>query len=544
MSIELKFMSASTIHHIQVMLKTAPQAETKAIFMAFHNRSVGISPSLASLLADAMYANAPEAQGIWGAVEAKISETARELVPSSTSPVSLEKTSRGFHLGWAPMYTVFRIAIPIVQRACIRSRQTILYCGNALSDGVNEKDYRTYCRNLDEEVNAVIASDNEIPAIFWKNHALTMLGMPSGQKNSQTIYFIDHRKASTLIELKPLPPNSTSMIPERINLAQDTRLTHPQRKQAGIDGVKITRRDTDLHRMLLSEYLMPDEIRMDRLINSGYWATKQPDEHVQRRDVLVIGMAPENTDSLVGTFLKSIWLEMLIRLSKIFVESNLKKSEFRWIHRTSAAPHVTFATLLHNLDLSRIHDRTDEKSRARVLSRAGWYPQILEPRCRFDSPGVHYGQNQNHQPTGVNDWVANALKGQRDLQAWSRQETSATRQVLRIREKHRKLTWHANKPLDFRQYKAVMTILFAPQSQYEQLRGGQWQHEVAPEFSARTGTLVYPLQIIGDGWLWEMRGSLTQFHVDRQSPQAASRLLGDVSSTLIQNIVRGIQLVQ
>lgn len=542
MSIELKFMSASTVHHVQMMLKTAPQGETKAIFMAFHNRSVGISPGLASLLADALYGNAPAAQGIWDAVEAKIAESARELIPSAISPVRSEDSPRAFHLGRAPMYTVFRIAMPIVQRACVRCRQTILYCGNALSDGVNEDDYQTYCRNLSEEVNAVIASDNEIPAIFWKNHALTMLGASADQKNPAAIYFVDHQKASTLVELTPLPPNSTSVIPERINLAQDTRLTHPQRKRAGIDGVKVTRRDTDLHRMLLSEYLMPDEIRMDRLINSGYWATKQPDEHVQRRDVLVMGVAPENTDSLVGAFLKSIWLEVLIRLSKIFVESDLKKSEFRWIQRTRAASPVTFATLLHNLDVSRVHDRTDEKIRAQVLYRSAWYPQMLEPRYWLDSPGVHYGQTQNQVTSDVNDWVANALKGQRDLQAWSRRETGAANHAQRLREKHRKLTWHANKPLDFRQYKAIMTILFAPSSQHEHLSSDRWQHEVAPELSARTGTLVYPPRIIGEGWLWETQGGITPFHMDVQSPEAASRLLGDVSSTLISGIVRGIQL--
>jgi hypothetical protein len=87
-----------------------------------------------------------------------------------------------------------------------------------------------------------------------------------------------------------------------------------------------------------------------------------------------------------------------------------------------------------------------------------------------------------------------------------------------------------------------MTILFAPSSQHELLRNDRWQHEVAPELSARTGTLVYPPRIIGEGWLWETQGGITPFHVDIQSPEAASRLLGDVSSTLISGIVRGIQL--
>ena len=102
-----------------------------------------------------------------------------------------------------------------------------------------------------------------------------------------------------------------------------------------------------------------------------------------------------------------------------------------------------------------------------------------------------------------------------------------------------------NKPLDLKKYRAIVTLLFVSGDSHDAMRG-DWRGSLQPALTVHTGTLIYPTHLIGKEWIWEMKGQPTPIGGDPDdaaSPQAASRLLGNISNIIVEDIAKGFRVV-
>ena len=129
---------------------------------------------------------------------------------------------------------------------------------------------------------------------FWYQPASTLSSLVRSGADpgrSRALPSADPVELGLLLRLRPRITDSSWA--RKRKLSMPTSPTQGRRRrEEGYVGIHITHRDEDLPAMLLSELIMPKLVRLDRLLNSGFFALERRPRRQRVRDVLVIGMLP------------------------------------------------------------------------------------------------------------------------------------------------------------------------------------------------------------------------------------------------------------
>lgn len=406
-------------HHIK------PVAES--ILATLHNRHIGISPALAAELAQRIsdpYAY-KSGKGRWEYVLKRL----------------LAESSEGLQgvaimLSSIPLYSVLRLAGPIIEETCTRSGWCFLFCQDELQNGVTIDQYNEYEFNLENEMRQMALDRSDFFNTFWKDRALTLASYsgraPIWSSSRARLADIDPPALGMLLRLKPIvkPAKAMSLHPRTmINPLKHREIK--RMREGGVSGIHITRRMEDMGDIMMSEFLNPPAVLADRLINNGFTALRRQTRREQIRDVLVVGILPEGIEPRLSVdFIKSCWFDFIARFGFMLYRSRLLRSEFRWLEGDALERMRTCNYLLKELPDLEIPVEGDltPSFRREFLMALGWLPGFLDTRGHFEKVPAYAAAPQQLDVAGetgtqlARTWVYSAWRSQKEHQAWERYE--------------------------------------------------------------------------------------------------------------------------
>jgi hypothetical protein len=371
---------------------------TEALIAAFHDRHAGITPALAAGLAYLLLEPTAQQQvrRPWQAVIARLRRELRRAAPEQPLDGRGAERQRGFLLRDAPSYTVLRLALPLVARACREVGRALLFCADQLPDGVGKGSYEAYATDLhqalfdlaacDEQARAAGTPDDD-DAPFWAEVALTLAGrslLGTPEDPAPPLPEVEPLALAWLLRLRPDPePPLESAAQPRVMLTPLKRQKSRRLQEGGISGYRLTRRLEDLDEIVLSELLYPDTIFYDRILNSGYLVVERPPRHQKRRDVLTVGMLPPGVERLPAAgMLKACWFDCVWRFAVFLRGQQLTRSEIRWIEGGGAELARSASYLLGELPAVAADTGPGEGERWMFLRSLRWVPSFLNQRGR------------------------------------------------------------------------------------------------------------------------------------------------------------------
>ena len=359
----------------------------------FHRRHVGISISSAIDLAHFLVTHVVEAdysemvsgpESPWALIIGQIihgdgEHTLHELGPGmSVSEVDFRKL----------LFLISRLVEPIVVAADREIGVTYLLgeSGHRIPGGIGVEQYKKHgvrqvdyiCRYFEDrgQFNAVPAEEIRLTMAAWQGSAglSSEAGIPVGDLRLLAHYLNLPDLKMEMMEHQVKP---ASVISDQSSYRFGT---HP--RQGGVMGIYSTRRIEDFDQALVSEYLYPKPVFLERLTNSGFNALWRPPTKSHTRDVLVVGLCLETGPAATWRAAQSAWLLSLMGVAHHL--HNLRKiaSEIVWIRMDTIGASFANLACLGDLQASMEteEDLFGRQNRVQFLRQLGWMPQLTDIR--------------------------------------------------------------------------------------------------------------------------------------------------------------------
>jgi hypothetical protein len=433
-----------------------------SVLTTLHNRHIGITPKLAAELAKRITAPQGYKQGsdCWDKVLKRLLEESSEGIATV-----------GVLLNAIPLYSVIRLAGPIVEEACNRIGKCFLFCQEEVSSDVSEDDYIQYDFLLEREIRRMAINKDDYFKTFWKDRALTLATYsrraPSFSRTEARLADIDPSALAMLLHLNPklVPSKALSIHPKTIVNPMKHREIRRMR-EGGFSGIHVTRRIEDMGDILLSEFLNPKAVLADRLINNGYLALRRQTKREQLRDILVVGMMPESMGPQPSKdFIKACWFDFISRFGFMLYRSRLKRSEFRWLQGDDFGRVRCCNFLLkelQDLDIPVEGDLTPDFRRD-FLMALGWLPRYLDNHGFVEKVPQYKASPQQLKVSGElgteveRQWAYSAWRSQKENLKWALHESDHSPLLPGMND-------GGEKGLDIGGYAFVHIMLFMPAS--------------------------------------------------------------------------------
>ena len=361
-----------------------------ATLWVLQDAHVGITPRLAHELGRLFVRRGPDA-GVWSKLFHRLQET-------------LPRTERsGLVAGSAPVYVVQHLVKPIVRQACAELGHTCLLCQEEIDvdAAVTADEYAAYGASL-ERITSRLAAQLAAEPLFAREHGnvVAALSEPAPQARSRAVVPQIDRDSLALV----LGLDAAIDVPDRASRSAPAPSYVPKRRPAmdghggRVEGLRHTRGEGQLGSMVLSEFLNPPLVLVDRLLNSGYLVHERRPRRAKLRDALVVGVMPHAVRATPqGALAKACWLDCMARLARRLCAARLQDSEFRWVDGDAAHRARCASFPLANVP----HDRADSAHaifRDAFMTLARWIPDYFETRAGFRALGID-------TPGNVDEWV-------------------------------------------------------------------------------------------------------------------------------------------
>ena len=350
-----------------------PARLAHATLWVLQDAHVGITPRLAHELGRLFVRRGPEG-GVWSKLFQRLQET-------------LPRTERsGLVAGNAPVYVVQHLVKPIVRQACAELGHTCLLCQEEIDGAVTADEYVTYGASL-ERITSRLAAQLAAEPLFAREHgnAVAALSEPSPHGRSRAVVPDIDRDSLALV----LGLDAAVDVPDRASRSAPAPSYVPKRRPAmdgqggRVEGLRMARGEGQLGSMVLSEFLNPPLVLVDRLLNSGYLVHERRPRRAKLRDALVIGVMPgEVRATPQGAFAKACWLDCMARLARRLCAARLQDSEFRWIEGDAANRARCASFPLATVPPERA-DGAHAAFRDAFMTLARWVPHFFETRAGF-----------------------------------------------------------------------------------------------------------------------------------------------------------------
>ena len=380
-------------------------AET--ILWTFHNRHVGITPWLVAQLVPVLLEPRLAATPAGGSAGERgwqivLRRLVQEITPPNRGGISVAQYHGGIALGASQTYTLMKVLMPLILAACAEIGQNCLFAGDDVGTSVTPQSYLLYMQQLAtailQRASKVPAPDDETGELardpFWYEPASTLSGLVRGGAQaagrSRALPVADPIDLGLLLRLRPRLTDSAWARKRRLSMPTSPTPGR-RRREEGYVGIHITHRDEDLPAMLLSELIMPKLVRLDRLLNSGFFALERKPRRQRVRDVLIVGMLPPALAGRAGgDFVKASWVDCQLRLSTLLRQHRLLKSELRWIEGDAFDRFRATAFRLDDIPLTDPTDAAIELNQARregLLNAMRWLPNYVDERAHYSAAG-------------------------------------------------------------------------------------------------------------------------------------------------------------
>jgi hypothetical protein len=353
---------------------TDPVRLAHAVLWVLQDAHVGITPKLAHELGRLFARKGPAEPGVWPKLFRRLQNR-------------LPRTERsGLVAGNAPVYVALNLVKPIVHEACSVIGYTCLLCQDDTEGAVTADEYAAYAASLDR-IASRIAEQLAAGPLFAAEHGnlVAALSEPSPDGRSRALVpEIDRDSLALLLDL-----GAEVDFPERASRAAPVPSYVPKRRPAAegdggrVEGLRLGRGENQLGSMVLSEFLNPPLVLVDRMLNSGYLVHERRPRRAKLRDALVVGLMPhEVRASPHGAFAKACWLDCMARLARRLSAAGLQDSEFRWIEGDACgrARRSSFPLSQVPPDMATAPHAA---FRDAFITLARWVPDYFETRAGF-----------------------------------------------------------------------------------------------------------------------------------------------------------------
>ena len=353
---------------------TDPARLAHAALWVLQDAHVGITPKLAYELGLLLARKGAFETGVWPKLFRRLQE-------------QLPRTDRsGLVAGSASVYVLLNVVRPIVHEACAELRYSCLLCQDHTEGAVTADEYAAYGASL-ERIASRIAEQRVAGPLFAAEHGniVAKLSEPSARVQSRALVpEIDRDSLALLLGL-----DAEVDFPERASRSTPSPSYVPKRRPAAdgsggrVEGLRQGRGEGQLGSMVLSEFLNPPLILVDRLLNSGYLVHERRPRRAKMRDALVVGLMPHEVRATPhGAFAKACWVDCMARFARRLVSARLQDSEFRWIEGDAAgrARRASFPVGPLPTDLAAGRHRA---FRDAFLTLSRWVPDYFETRAGF-----------------------------------------------------------------------------------------------------------------------------------------------------------------
>lgn len=416
-----------------------------SILSVAHNRHVGITPQLAIGLARLLnpLKKLEEYESPWREIFMHLQKTSADLTGTSNPNSKTLMPYRSFQ------YTVFELAFPLVQLACYSLNKILLLSNdkNLHSGSLDDSQYRAYSQDLSNMILALINDKGHelgnMVQNFWKERAIALRSMMLESKrlsvDTHPVTLLSYSKL--LFDLKPATQYRYDDLIKRLRISHRPRLLDKRQSEAGSTSIKITRSIENLHRILKSELVYPDQLLDDRLYNTGYWSLNPPPKPVQPRDILIVAFFPHIlTRSTSGAFAKACWVHFLTQFMTILQQNELTNSEYRWVEGSSQLMETrTLNVLIRDLPFVPAalqaeggQERDFSTALGHFLEQSGWFPNGWDQRLGTQPSETAITMQSDEESSTfsvIQEWVELAWKTQRESPNWQQQRT---RMPLRV----------------------------------------------------------------------------------------------------------------
>lgn len=396
-----------------------------AIMRCMHDRHIGITPSLAlgflkmlgmensRFSREATFSRIGNLPRPWNLVAERLRE---RLGPDGGKDARRRSKQSGIWLGASPFYAVSKIAAPLVGRACQEVGSCYLFGEQeTTSSQLFELDYKQY----DEAVTETVArlstaaakyarvktaraktaspggsggSDGMMSELFWSDRALCAAGLSRDALNGRWNSSIPATDPVLISLVLRQELGGAEKAPERTR--KHTSPAHgsgeaagERPKQGGVEGIRLSAREDDFGDMLHSEYINPDLIRIDRMINTGILVRHRPPPATPRRDLLAAAIFPPASYSLQGSSVrvaKAAWFDSAARLSVNLEAAKLRKSDFLCIEGDAfGGMKSCFSSLEQMPEISgELLGGNNAAYRCKFLTALDWAPRFFDFNAR------------------------------------------------------------------------------------------------------------------------------------------------------------------
>jgi len=344
-----------------------------ATLWVLQDAHVGITPRLAHELGRLFVRRGPDAR-VWSKLFHRLQE-------------ALPRTERsGLVAGNAPVYVVQNLVKPIVRQACAELGYTCLLCQDEIDAAVTADEYAAYGASLERITSRLVAQLAAEP-LFAREHGnvVAALSEPSPHGRSRAVVpDIDRDSLALLLGL-----DAAVDVPDRASRSAPAPSYVPKRRPATdgqggrVEGLRQARGEGQLGSMVLSEFLNPPLVLVDRLLNSGYLVHERRPRRAKLRDALVVGVMPHAVRATPqGALAKACWLDCMARLARRLCAARLQDSEFRWIEGDAANRARCASFPLAQVPPERA-DSAHAVFRDAFMTLARWVPDYFETRAGF-----------------------------------------------------------------------------------------------------------------------------------------------------------------
>lgn len=532
-----------------------------SILTSLHDRHVGITPRLALGLAQSLLGRRSEpVPEPWRSVETRLRLAACDAAGLNSSEAGRERSG-----AFAPRirasfgYSVFSLAAPLIDAACQQLGLCVLFCDDdhVVSVSADKYDER-YAERLEKGVMQLCQADSRVlPSLFWEERALALAGLQRTREQRRS-------EAENRVQPAMNPPDLGFFLrlhpqltrkfelPPRDHLPyQEPDLLTRRLPDAGTDGIHVTHDLTEVHRRLLSEWLYPELVQMDRLLNRGFAALRRPPQPVRVRDLLVVAILPgELNRTAAGLLLKTCWFEVVMRLGSMLQRSGLDRSELRWIEGDHSGQHLVRSVLVDQIPAMSVaaSDKGAEKYRRRFRLTSGWLPAYLDEHTFHEPIASNQAESANatrqEQTDLLPGWLSEVWKAQKENGRWKESDRESYRHTDPLKEFEDQA--FSEQGLDTTKYLYTHLMLFLSADRFgpdNPVVAGPWRECFGAGSPWSSLTLTAAPPSMGDARQWQF---VSPWHTDRFLATAgiawsAGRLAGELISRWIETIDKDLR---
>ena len=382
-----------------------------AVLALAQSRHVGITAALVTDLVPSLLDPGQTPRGVWHKVFARLARERTQL--------GAQRSVKGTGIvpGSNPTYCVLRLALPLVTLGCGLIGQSLLFCEEEVPAGPSLKSLQDYHLQLSAAIEAIAEEDAH--ALFWGERALALAASSRQPAAAQSgsLPGVDPASLGVLLRLKADLPGGHGQPrrPRRLPSPR-TPLWASHSKEGGVDGIHHTRRPEDLDGILLSEFINPDHILAERLLNTGFFATRRQPRREPLRDVMITAILPADPALNPALSLaKACWFECMLHLSLLLRRQGMGRGAFRWLQGNALGQMVIQDFNLEDLpSLAAIQDGPPTQAfRAEFMSALRWLPRYLDQRCGgIDLTAPLPASFAANRMTDLQNWALGAWKAQ------------------------------------------------------------------------------------------------------------------------------------